>query len=251
VDAQRWLDSDVIFIFFFYFSSVGFTTISAKSTPLEVVNLLNTVCIFYFVPSSRMATDFILQCSCTQLSTRSWPTSTATKSKQLEMVTITNRSSFNSVLSFWLMALLFFFLMQHTWWSAVCRSAAMTTPNRYAGFPPYMNVRAPFLICLRIFNNLAQIATLALNLLSSVITTVKIPHMPNEQLKLRVGLHSGSCVAGVVGLAMPRYCLFGDTVNTASRMESTGAALKIVSTKCNIFFLFFFFFCSQFIALCM
>lgn len=72
----------------------------------------------------------------------------------------------------------------------------------------------------------AEIASMSLHLLSAV-SEFKIRHRPHEQLLLRIGIHSGPVCSGVVGLKMPRYCLFGDTVNTASRMESTGLPLKI------------------------
>ncbi|WAR25462.1 GUC2E-like protein, partial [Mya arenaria] len=71
-----------------------------------------------------------------------------------------------------------------------------------------------------------EIANLAMDILN-MMKNKTFPCSKQVNVRLRIGINTGSCMAGIVGNIMLRYCLFGDSINTASRMKTHGSPNRI------------------------
>ncbi|MCP4317990.1 MAG: adenylate/guanylate cyclase domain-containing protein [Hyphomicrobiales bacterium] len=72
------------------------------------------------------------------------------------------------------------------------------------------------------------VADMALAMLD---VTARLTAETGQYTEVRIGLHSGAAVAGVIGTQKVFYDVWGDTVNTASRMESQGEEGRIQITQ--------------------
>lgn len=85
-------------------------------------------------------------------------------------------------------------------------------------------------------NHAELVANLALDMIRCIPeVSAKIARKPwgnmVTNLNIRVGINTGGLMAGVVGIRNPRFKLFGDTVNVASRMETTNLPGQIQITE--------------------
>ena len=85
---------------------------------------------------------------------------------------------------------------------------------------------------------------------SGVLLIINMNCSPRQNFSLRVGVARGPVVAGVVGGSKPQYDIWGNTVNVASRMETTGHMARIQVGRYKdkyfvIFLLFSYSFCSS------
>jgi class 3 adenylate cyclase len=67
-------------------------------------------------------------------------------------------------------------------------------------------------------NNVKNIILMALDLMREI---KQVPSPNNKPLQLRIGINIGKVVVGILGVEIPRLCVIGNTVNVASRLQTT------------------------------
>ncbi|XP_055336008.1 receptor-type guanylate cyclase gcy-28-like [Paramacrobiotus metropolitanus] len=70
-----------------------------------------------------------------------------------------------------------------------------------------------------------DMATFSLNLIAKATTLTNLP--VNEELKFRIGISSGPVSSGLINLALPKFCIFGETINSSAKMQALSAPNRI------------------------